>query len=163
MPELLPLAGGGFALVDEEDVEMLSGYRWRIQYRYHKGAKVRPAAVVSGTRDSTVLMHRLVLKAPDGVFVDHVNGMALNNTKANLRLCSMPENMRNRRRAAHNKAGIKGIYLVADAPKNSPRWRASITCNGVTHNLGTYKSKAAAAAAYRQAAPKFHGEFARVA
>ena len=163
MPVLLPIHGGAFALVDEEDVPTLSKYRWRIQHRYYKGERLGPSAVVATTPDGIIKMHRLVMSAEDGELVDHINGLPLNNTKANLRVCSFAENLRNRKISRANRSGVKGVYRCSRSPEKSPRWRAEIQANGVKHHLGTFKTKAEAGRAYREAARRLHGEFARFA
>lgn len=161
MPELIPLSNGGYALVDREDVPIVSGYVWRIQYRYYKGKRLNPSAVVASTPNGIIKMHRLLTDAPDGMVVDHKNGLALNNTRANLRVCTNAENLRNRKRASSNKSGVKGVYVDCKSPSKGKRWRAEIQSDGKSQHLGRFRSKAEAAAAYRSAAKRLHGEFAR--
>lgn len=152
MPELIPLTNGGFAMVDSEDVEAVSSLKWRRQvsgkscYAVSKGG---------------VLMHRLILRPPKGMQVDHVNGIGLNNTRKNIRICTPAENARNRRFFG-NKAGVKGVVCIP-LLNGGYSWAASITHQGVHRFLGTFSSKSQAAQAYREAAKKLHAEFARVA
>ena len=55
-------------------------------------------------------MHRLILGLTDpAVHTDHINGDGLDNHRANLRVCSHAENMRNSRKRVNNKSGFKGV------------------------------------------------------
>lgn len=165
MPELLELTNGAYALVDAEDLPVLSQYRWRAQYRYSSGKKGAPSAVVTGNarKGTFQTMHRFLMGAGPGQIVDHVNGVPLNNTRANLRFCTHEQNMRNRRRAASNRCGHKGVYQDVKTPGKGRCWRAEIKVAGQKMRLGSFRTKEAAANAYAQAAKKYHGEFARTA
>jgi len=139
-------------MVDAEDVEMVSSLRWRRQ------VSGKSCYAVS---NGGVLMHRLILCAPKGMQVDHVNGMGLNNTRKNIRICTPAENSRNRRFFG-NKSGVKGVIRIP-LRNGGYSWTASITYQGVHMFLGTFDSRYKAAMAYRKAANELHAEFARVA
>lgn len=147
--------------MDDDDFTLVADRVWRAQYLYYKGRRVGISAVVSGNvRDGTyVKLHRLLVNPRDDQVVDHADGNPLNNCRANLRACSHSENMRNRRTARSNRCGLKGVYQ--DGRTN--RWRAEIVMDGVRHRLGSFPTKYEAAAAYREAAVRLHGEFARAA
>jgi hypothetical protein len=89
--------------------------------------------------------------------IDHINGIRHDNRICNLRIATGPENSRNLKRRSDNTSGYKGVSKVAATGK----WRAYINLNGKQYSLGYYDTAEAAAAAYANAAPKFHGEFAR--
>lgn len=75
------LAKGKTALIDREDYDSLSRYRWS----FSNGAVV--ASVNDGDRQTTIKMHRYVLNLPKNrPIVDHINGNPLDNRKSNLRL-----------------------------------------------------------------------------
>lgn len=120
------------------------------------------AAIVSGSarRRSVVLLHRLLTNAPAGKVVDHIDGDPTNNTRANLRVCSHAENMRNRAMNFRSAVGRKGVYRAAEAGK-ATKFRARIQVGNRRINLGRFESAEAAAAAYNEAAKRYHGEFAR--
>lgn len=165
MPVLIELVNGGFALVDEADLPLLSRFPWRSQHGYKNGVKGPPSAVVTGSvaHGTYQSMHRLLMSPSEGQVVDHINGLPLNNTRANLRICSRAENSRNRKRSASNKAGVKGVYRACEMPRHGRCWRAEIKVAGVKHHLGSFRTKTEAGKAYAEAAKKLHGEYARVA
>lgn len=156
MTQQIPLTKGKFALVDDEDYSSLvamgkwcadfSGCEWRAQ-----------RTIWRAPRRIKLYMHRILLNAPDGVEVDHINGDSLDNRRCNLRLCSPTENQRNRSLASNNSSGYKGVYW--DPHRN--RWIARIKVNGTRKHLGRFMSAEDAARAYDQAALRYYGEFAK--
>lgn len=89
--------------------------------------------------------------------IDHINGDRDDNRISNLRLCSHTQNMRNRRKPHLNSSGLKGVSWC----KRQQRWHVQIKADRKTHNIGYFKDKFEAHAAYCRAAEKYHGEFAR--
>lgn len=152
-PQLIPLTGGKFAIVDECDFEWLNRTAWHVS---NSGYVIRRLMVVG--RNSTAFMHREVCSAPAGVEVDHVNGNKLDNRSANLRLATRSENMRNTGPQSNNTSGFKGVSFQ----KDSGMWSAKIGLHGVRHHLGLFRSAELAHAAYCEAAKRLHGEFACV-
>ena len=72
-----------FAIVDPEDFQNLSQYDWHLNEIKGKGY----AAVFN---DGKILyMHRFIMNAPKGSFVDHRNHESLDNRKANLRFAEI--------------------------------------------------------------------------
>jgi len=147
---LLPC--GIFAIIDASDVPLVSCFTW---HRSGNGY-VSAYATQSGKR-KTVLMHRLIAGTPVGLETDHISGNTLDNRKANLRIVTHAQNLRNTKLSAANKSGFKGVYWERHANK----WRAIIKLDGKKYHLGYYDDAEAAHAAYCVAAKKLHGEFAR--
>ncbi len=57
-------------------------------------------------------MHRLIMDAPKGKYVDHRNHDTLDNRRANLRITTSSGNMMNRRGAnVNSETGIRGVYV----------------------------------------------------
>jgi len=141
------------ALVDDDDAPTVGGLRWQC-------IEPQPGYLyVTAKRDGrNVYLHRLVMGAKKGECVDHINGDTLDNRRANLRLCSHAENMRNRKRSKASKFPYKGIGQRRDGTK----YVAIIRCDGKKFQLGTFDSAEAAAMAYDDAAVRLHGEFARL-
>lgn len=101
-------------------------------------------------------LHRLIMNAPNGMAVDHINGNIADNRKSNLRICVNSENLRNRGAQRNNTSGYKGVSWC----KQSNKWRSSICLNKKRIYLGLFTNKLDAANAYNQAAIKYFGEFA---
>lgn len=88
--------------------------------------------------------------------VDHRDNNPRNDRWLNLREANHFQNMANRRRHKNTASGIKGVYAIGG------RWIAVITANRKRHYLGMFATKEAAGAAYAEAAPRLHGQFARI-
>ncbi len=143
------LLNGGTARVDPYDYDRLKGLPWR---RNSKGYALYSFSQ-KGLR-CDVYMHRLILQARRPYVVDHIDGDRLNNTRANLRLCSTQQNLRYRRRFANNLSGYKGVT------QHHQRWLARIWLDKHRIHLGTYASLELAALAYDCAARLLFEQFA---
>lgn len=145
------LTHGKIALVDASDYEWLNQWTWTAMLAKSGWYAVR------GGQSKHIRMHRLITAAPDGTVVDHEDGDGLNNTRANLRVCSNAENMRNSGLRSSNKSGFKGVFWN----RRSGRWMARITVDYKTVHIGCFATGEAAARAYDIAALELHGPFAR--
>lgn len=107
-------------------------------------------------------LHRIAWLYVHGSFpralLDHVNGVRSDNRIANLRECNHSQNGCNMRPKAGTSSGIKGVSWVASAGK----WKAQIGVNYKDIFLGHFDTAEEAGEAYRVAAQKYHGEFARL-
>lgn len=104
-----------------------------------------------------ILMHRAILGASDGVYVDHINGNKLDNRRSNLRIATPQQSAYNTTKP--NKNGYRGVTLHAGRAKP---YQASIHLNGRKKSLGYYATAREAAAAYDAAALLHQGEFAKL-
>lgn len=143
----IPLTRGYYTLVDDEDYNWLNRESWCWDHGY----------AVRKQNGRKISMHRVILGAPDGIQVDHINLDKLDNRRCNLRLCTTSENMHNTTRQRSNRTGFKGIWWRRDRR----RWMACISVRGKRVYLGSFLSRQAAAAAYDMAAVRYFGEFAR--
>lgn len=69
--------------------------------------------------------------------IDHINHDRNDNRFNNLRESSIHENGKNKSIYINNKSGVNGVAFIED--RN--RWRASTRTNGVSINLGYFKTK----------------------
>ena len=148
----VPLTRGYVALVDDEDAERVMVHSWRVV----PNKPTPPNTLYAGTGLNTLLMHRLILGLAKGQMADHRDGNGLNNCKANLRICSVSQNMRNR--SSRNSTGFKGVAYVSHTAK----FKARIHLPGKCIHLGCFQTAEDAARAYDFAAIRLHGEFARL-
>jgi len=146
----IELTWGKFAIVDAEYYDWLNGYKW---CAVKEG---RTWYAKTFRRDGMPLsMHRLIIGAPKGLFVDHENHNGLDNRRQNLRLCTKTQNNQNQR-----PYGKTSRYKGVSWKKREKKFVASITLNKRRYHLGYFKSEIDAAKAYDKAAKKFFGEFA---
>ena len=89
--------------------------------------------------------------------IDHANGDGLDNRIANLRIASRTENNSNRGAPKHNTSGFKGVTWS----KREGFWRAQIQHKHKNHFLGYFVTPEEAHVAYREAASRLLGQFAR--
>ena len=148
----IPLTHGKWALVDADDYELLSCFKWR-------AVRIRNTwyahTYVEGARE---FMHRFLMGAVPGDRVDHRDGDGLNNTHVNLRRITNSMNQANKHRV-WSRSGYKGVSF--DASRKPPRqWRALITVDGKMRFLGAFATPEEAARTYDTAARELFGEFA---
>lgn len=136
----------GYALIDEVDAH-LAGLRWHLG----SGGYARRLE-----KDKWTLLHRVIIRAPSGVEVDHINRNRLDNRRCNLRLTDRGGNARNCSRNRKNTSGYKGVH----GPNGSGRWVASVVYRGKPYYLGSCATAEEAAVTYDLAAMALHGEFA---
>ena len=134
----------GRALIDIEDVEKVKNYKW---YKNCRGY------VSCGTPKK--LLHRLIMDAPKGKSVDHINHDRLDNRKCNLRICTSSQNSMNRRKLDRNTSGHVGVCYK---PKIN-KWQADITVNRKPIHLGYYKNIEEAIEVRKEAEIKYFGEY----
>lgn len=84
--------------------------------------------------------------------VDHINGTRDDNRLVNLRAVPHVDNCRNQKQRSTNTSGVNGVNWDARCHK----WRADITIDGVSRNLGRFTNKSDAIAA-RKNADREHG------
>ena len=153
MTQSLPLTNRSqFALVDDDLFDDLSRYRWRLN---SYGYVVRSYRTDAG-RNTYVCLHRQIMNAQHGQYIDHRNNDKLNNVRANLRFCSQSQNLANRRLHQNNSSGFKGVIF------QHGKWHARIQKDRRDLHLGFYADLRCAALAYDCAAKLLYADFARL-
>lgn len=158
MKELV-LTKGYIAIVDDEDYDALSKFKWTAMV--HKGkTQTRVYAYrrtnwdnVAKRQRGMVFLHRAIMNAPTGLDVDHINHDTLDNRRSNLRLATRSQNLANNRREI-GRSGYRGVAI--DLRDN--RAYAQIS-NKV---IGSFKDCLQAALEYDRAAFLKFGEFAKM-
>jgi len=147
--QVIILTGGQICLVDDEDYDYVNSFgSW---YAHSEAGEY-----ASHGRKPYILMHRIIMSAPDDKLVDHKDGNALDNQKRNLRICTRAENNRNRGKAKHNTSGYCGVR------RHGKGFQARVRINGKYIHFGVHPTLEEAAVAYDIGALKHHGEFARL-
>ena len=137
-------------LFDKEDFDLIKNLPWRISNVKYPTAHVR----INGVQ-MHILMHRLIMDAPQELFVDHIGGnnTKCDNRKCNLRLVTRSQNTINQNRLHRNKYGHVGIRF------HYGKWESNIIINGKQIALGNFDTKEEAILSREQAEDKYYGEY----
>lgn len=155
--KVIELTRGYAAIVDDEDFDYLAQWRWTSDVGKHAIYAVRKETLDNGTTRK-VLMHRVIINAPDDLQVDHKNGDGIDNRRCNLRLATLSQNRQNAKLRKDNCVGSKGVHF----DKQHRKYRARIQANNKRIEIGLFRTVEEARKAYEQSAKQYHGEFARL-
>jgi len=148
----IALTQGKVALVDDEDYEKLVAMG-----SWHAREVSRDYWIARTQHEGkSQMMHRVILNAPIGLEVDHINHNTLDNRRCNIRLCTHAQNGRNRLKSSGTSSKHKGVHWF----KPKGYWQAKIKVNGEWIFLGYFDDEDAAGRAYNIAARQHFGEFA---
>lgn len=148
----IPLSQGKYAIVDDEDYDFLSKWKW---YYCGNGCAMRDERNGKRCKRIARIMHREIMKAKKGKDVDHVNHDRIDNRKCNLRICERWQNNGNAlMRGGSSK--YKGVCW----DKFTKNWKAYIRKHNRDVHIGRFVSETDAAIAYNHAAKEHFGEFA---
>lgn len=130
-------------IIDVEDVERVKFYKWSLRNDGYAYAKINGKGIK---------LHRFLFdNIPDGMFVDHINRIKLDNRKNNLRLVTPSENNQNLDMYKTNKSGRTGIY------KRNNTWIVTIRYNNKHKHIGCFKNFDDAVKAREQAEIECYG------
>jgi len=157
----VPLTQGYIAIIDASDVPLVNQWNWNALIATDRSGALRTVYAVcnalrSGKADR-LLMHRVISQAPDGRYVDHINGDGMDNRRINLRIATQAQNSRNTRLRHDSTSGVKGVMWESSRGK----WKAQITVDGVQSTLGRFDTIEDAAACVTVERSRLHGDFAR--
>jgi hypothetical protein len=138
----IPLTRGKSAIVDDDDFEYLSQWKWWYTTR---GYAVRQ------DKGKHIPMHRLINKTPAGFDTDHINRNKLDNRKENLRTVTRSQNFMNINPRKNNTSGCMGVQRCAKGG-----WMARITLDYKRIYLGHFKDFKDAVNARKKAELIYH-------
>lgn len=153
--KLVELTQGQFAMVDDEDYDLITQYSW--QYHKSSGYAVHSFRI-NPMKTDLIGMQRFLLQGDRKIRIDHRDLNRLNNQRSNLRFCTGSQNQYNRTKQSNNKSGFKGVFFR----KDNGLYQASIGVNNKRVHLGYHRASEEAAREYNTAAIKYHGEFANL-
>jgi hypothetical protein len=142
----IPLSQGKYALIDKEDMPIIKDIGW--------------SAIKDGNTyyavggNPGIKMHRLILNATIGFYVDHINTDGLDNRKHNLRICTNSQNQAHSRLSVRNTTGFKGVV------KRKYGYDAKIIFKGKYYHLGSFRTPEEAHEVYMAKAKELQGVFA---
>lgn len=152
----VPLTQGLFAIIDAADVPIVEGVAWTATKDSRGVAYAVTHRYRNNGRSTAIRMHRILLDAPAGMDVDHIDMDTLNNRRSNLRICSRSQNLANKNVRSDSSSGVKGVFRHPNG-----RFRAKIKFEGRQIHIGYFSTPEEAAAAYKTEAVRLFGEFAR--
>ena len=128
------------ALIDDEDYEKVSKYKW---------SKLEPKNgntiyVIGFINKKVTSLHIFLLGKKEGKEIDHKDRNGLNNQRYNLRFLTQSENSRNIGIRPNNTSGYIGVSWI----KKEKKYKTTIMYNGKTIHLGYYNCKIKAARVY---------------
>lgn len=149
MTKTIELTKGKTAIIDDEDYDEIKQWKWS----YSEEGYARRGFRLNGN-NKHIALHRQIMKPPQGMDIDHINGDPLDNRRCNLRVCTRGQNLSNRPK----HRGVSSIYKGVRRARK--KWLASIKHDNVTTRIGLFETEIEAAIAYDNAAREIHGEFA---
>jgi len=145
-----------YALVDDDDYDELSKYKWFDMAGYAVRQVYEKGSGRSNRKVRTIRMHRLILGFPDGT-IDHIDGNRCNNQKSNLRVCSPGENALNAKVRTDNTSGFKNVLWN----KQKQKWQVKLHVGGYQRHCGFYNLLEEAIGAAHTFRLFYHKDFAR--
>jgi hypothetical protein len=149
----IELTQGKVALIDDEDFDRVSKYKWCFHHHGYAVARF-------GKR--MCFMHRFIMNTPQGLFTDHKDHNRLNNQKSNLRICTHQGNNRNKLKESGKLSIYKGVSIQR-FPSGSFKYVGCFTINYQSKRKyfpNTPQGEIDAARWYNEMALKHFGEFA---
>lgn len=126
-------------IIDAEDLDKISHVGWFAHY----DKTIHGNYVHGNINGKTVVLARLIMDCPTGLQVDHINRDTLDNRKANLRILTPTQNLKNKGLYRNNRLGIKGISMHGN------RYRARIRIDGKLHESCGHENLQEAISAYK--------------
>lgn len=127
---------------DLEDYDLIKDYCWYINSEGY-------------VRCRDVFLHRLIMNPCNHEYVDHIRHKKYDNRKSELRIVTQSQNNINRETTTRNSSSFVGVSFC----NTKNKWRAYITYQNKTLNLGFFDNFENAVDARVQAEEKYFGEY----
>ena len=164
----IPLTQGKFAIVDDEDYNLVSKYPWSLDSPKHAHTSYAICTMYTGRINNKSIMcrmklHQLIMRPPKDIHIDHINRNGLDCRRSNMRYCTHSENCMNRRphytdsrtKTKRPTSSYKGVSKL-----KSGRWQARIYFENKIYSLGAFENEKEAALAYNKKAIEIYGKYA---
>ena len=150
----IPLTQGQFALIDDEDFDIVSKHKWhakKYKHTYYAATNIKKE-----DKKTILRMHRLIINVPDGMEIDHLDHNGCNNQKYNIKVCTHWENMQNKKNQYDvlTTTKMKGVYF----DNTTKKWKSTIWINGRSKSLKSSDRLEYAIRAYNRASMFYFGE-----
>ncbi len=122
------------AIVSPEDYDEVMKHKWHYNAGYIQG-------MINGVY---MPMHKLIMKTPPNMVVDHINRIRHDNRRENLRLVTPKENSQNRPKPKNNSSFYRGVTFKS----NIKKYQSCLQIDYKTINLGYYENEVCAAEAF---------------
>lgn len=140
----ISLTQGKSTIVDDDAPAWIFDVKWYAQRARHNFYAVREMLCIDGKRRA-IRLHRIIVRAPQGLEVDHIDGDGLNNLRANLRICNNIENQHGyQRKPANTSSEFRGVCWH----KATGKWLAQIQHNCHRLHIGLFDDEVEAARAF---------------
>lgn len=144
---IVHLSGGYECLISKEDYGLVSKRLWHYAPRNGATSNLRKHER-KYNQNGHIKMHRLIMDAPAGMVVDHINGNKIDNRRDNLRIATHSQNSINTpSRDMRNIEYRNGSYCVRMRVNNERIY------------IGNYKYLGDAKIARDDASKKYHGQY----
>jgi hypothetical protein len=147
MVKTIPLTRGLSTIVDDQDWETVKNRKW---FAACTGRVYAATGQKQGL--GLLFLHRLLLNAPQGKHVIHVDGNGLNNTRGNLCLYRNSGCRRKIRIYGDKETSSKFLGVCETISYGKREINANIVFDGRKEFLGTFQTQEAAAKYYDHAA-----------
>lgn len=143
-----------YALVDDEDFEYLSQWKWFAHWSDFTQSFYAQRMDGKFPNRKVIVMARVIMNTPEGMKCDHKNHNTLDNRKNNLRNATNTQNNMNSRTYKNNKLEEKHICKLPDG-----RYKVQIYKGGKRVFSREFSTLESAISERDLQVQKFHGEF----
>lgn len=140
----------------DPETGVLTTNRTGLPVRKHNGKGYRSMRIDGIHYRAARIIWKMMTGREPAEIIDHINGNHSDDRWCNIREATYRQNAQNCRCQRNSKSGLKGVSADLKG-----RWNATIRIDGISTYLGKFSTAEEAHEAYKSAALKHFGEFAR--